>query len=108
MVADGSEPEFARHVLGLFAQSAPELLAGIESAARGRDTKSLLRTVHTLKSSSASVGAMALSEQAREMENRLRAGAEPEPDWPAVLREHYAQFESAVAQYAGVTLVHAA
>ncbi|KFB70249.1 MAG: hybrid sensory histidine kinase TorS [Candidatus Accumulibacter phosphatis] len=94
MVADGSNPAFADRVLDLFTHSAVELLETIDSAMAQGDVKTLQRSAHTLKSSSAAVGAMALSEKARDLEMRIRAGDTPAVDWLQVLRHAYDDFIS--------------
>jgi CheY-like chemotaxis protein len=73
MVADGSKPEFADRVLDLFVQNARQVLADIEQASERGDIATLQRSAHTLKSSSATVGALALSEKAKQLEMLLRA-----------------------------------
>ena len=99
MVADGTRPEFADHVLDLFIRSATQLLADIDVAAGKGDVRTLQRAAHTLKSSSATVGALVLSEQARQCEMLLRAGSAPAADWPAVLRRSYGEFAEALARH---------
>jgi HPt (histidine-containing phosphotransfer) domain-containing protein len=92
MVADGSNPGFADRVLDLFDRNTRQMLDEIDTASRQGDLPTLQRAAHTLKSSSATVGALALSEQAQQLEMLLRAGREPAGDWPAVLRAAHAQF----------------
>ncbi|HMW62736.1 MAG TPA: response regulator [Accumulibacter sp.] len=99
MVADGSKPEFADRVLDLFVQNAGQLLADIEHASSRKDTATLQRSAHTLKSSSATVGALALSEKAKQLEALLRAGQQPSSEWPSLLQETYAQFAAALARH---------
>ncbi|HWS26606.1 MAG TPA: response regulator, partial [Xanthomonadales bacterium] len=99
MVADGTRPEFADHVLDLFIRNTTQLLADIDVAAGKGDVRTLQRAAHTLKSSSATVGALVLSEQARQCEMLLRAGSAPAADWPAVLRRSYGEFAEAVARH---------
>ena len=99
MVADGSKPEFADRVLDLFAQNAGQLLADIEQASNSQDIATLQRSAHTLKSSSATVGALALSEKAKQLEALLRAGQQPSSEWPSLLQETYAQFAAALARH---------
>jgi HPt (histidine-containing phosphotransfer) domain-containing protein/DNA-binding NarL/FixJ family response regulator len=86
MVADGSNPGFADRVLDMFDRNTRQMLDEIDTASRQGDLPTLQRAAHTLKSSSATVGALALSEQAQQLEMLLRAGREPAGDWPAVLR----------------------
>jgi HPt (histidine-containing phosphotransfer) domain-containing protein len=86
MVADGSLPGFAAEMRALFARSHALALADLDAALADRDETAQLRLVHTIKSSSAQVGAMELSALARDYENALRAGQPASPVWPAQLR----------------------
>jgi HPt (histidine-containing phosphotransfer) domain-containing protein len=61
-------------VLQAFANSLQRLLPQGEQAFAQHDHDALRHVVHTLKSSSASVCALALSQRCAEIENRLRAG----------------------------------
>jgi CheY-like chemotaxis protein len=101
MVADGSNPEFADQLLGIYVENAAKLLDAFEQAARSGDAQTMLRSAHTLKSSSATVGAMALSNQARELEELMRGGSNPMAGWPELLRNEYVRFEVAFAQHRG-------
>jgi signal transduction histidine kinase/CheY-like chemotaxis protein/HPt (histidine-containing phosphotransfer) domain-containing protein len=81
MVADGSQPAYADEVLALFTAGLPATLAALHQALADGDRRALHRQVHTLKSSAASVGALALADVAGQAEQMLRAGAA----WPAEL-----------------------
>jgi signal transduction histidine kinase/DNA-binding response OmpR family regulator/HPt (histidine-containing phosphotransfer) domain-containing protein len=61
-------------IINLYLTDAPRLVEGILSAAEKADTESLMRAAHTLKSSSANVGATGLSELCRKVEGMARAG----------------------------------
>ncbi|MGZ8450111.1 MAG: response regulator, partial [Candidatus Deferrimicrobiaceae bacterium] len=61
-------------ILHLYLSDAPGLVERIHSAAEKGDMESLLRAVHTLKSSSANVGATGLSDLCRKVEGMVRAG----------------------------------
>ena len=74
MVADGSEPEFAQFVLEQFQQGSAESLLRIRTAVTTGDQQDALRVLHTLKSTSAQVGVLALAACAGELEARLRGG----------------------------------
>ena len=74
MVADGSQPEFAAYVLEQYAQGSIEMIERLQAAVTADEAQVALRCVHTLKSSSAQVGAAALARRAEELEHRLRAG----------------------------------
>jgi len=71
----------------------------IDSAAAAGDSKTLLRVVHTLKSSSASVGALGLAMLSEQHETLLRAGKSPTPDWLAAMRHEFSRFESALTRH---------
>ena len=99
MVADGSDPGFADQLLELFAKGARVALDAIEQEVRDGDQASLARSVHTLKSSAAQVGAMALSAEAERQELLLRAGAPAQANWPALLRQAFDGFELALGRH---------
>jgi signal transduction histidine kinase/DNA-binding response OmpR family regulator len=61
-------------VINFYLSDAPRLVEGILSAAEKGDTESLLRAAHTLKSSSAYVGATGLSELCRKVWGMARTG----------------------------------
>jgi two-component system sensor histidine kinase/response regulator len=68
-------PDFLEKVVHLFFASAPQLLETLRDAAHLDDHAALQRGAHTLKSSSASLGASKLAEQCKELETMARAGA---------------------------------
>ncbi len=89
MVADGSEPEYAWSVLEQFMRDSAELIDLRRQAAAAADDAGVLRAVHTLKSTSAQVGATALAAIAGEIENELRIGRRPDGDgWTRLHVEH--------------------
>ena len=61
-------------IIRLFLEDAPVLIARLENASGTRDTEALREASHTLKSSSANVGAIALANAARRIELAARAG----------------------------------
>jgi two-component system, sensor histidine kinase and response regulator len=77
MVADGSQPGFAVEMLRQFVNSLPQFLSAITAALDSGDRPVLQRNLHTLKSSAAAVGALALSRMAEMAEANLRAGKPP-------------------------------
>ena len=99
MVADGSRQDYGSELLDLYVQEARRALDSIDRAAGTGDAKTLLRLVHTLKSSSASVGAMALAMLSEQHETLLRAGNSPTPEWLVAIRQEFARFESALARH---------
>lgn len=74
MVADGSQPHYGDLVLDLYFKSLPDLLATIRQAASSGDTQKAQHAAHSLKSSSAAVGAMAMAACAANAEAHLRFG----------------------------------
>ena len=105
MVADGSNPGYADQVLQMFERNSRAALDKIAAAADGGDQSELMRRVHSLKSSSAQVGALALAEEARRQEHLLRAGAPAGPDWPARLRAQYGRFVDALTRHRAAAVV---
>jgi CheY-like chemotaxis protein len=105
MVADGSEPEFAAQVLEQYLQTSAEAIDACKRAAAAGDATAALRWVHTLKSSSAQVGALALAGLAGDLEVRMRAG-EPACDSSiARLRSEHRQAVQAIKAYEGSVAV---
>ncbi|HEX5355067.1 MAG TPA: response regulator [Aquabacterium sp.] len=74
MVADGSQPHYSQIVLDMYFKSLPDLLSVIRQAANTGDTQKAQRAAHSLKSSSAAVGAFAMAACAANAEAHLRFG----------------------------------
>ncbi|RZU47625.1 HPt (histidine-containing phosphotransfer) domain-containing protein [Fluviicoccus keumensis] len=68
----GLASPLVKRLLALFRQEASKLVHGIEYALTTEDQEALLRQSHTLKSSSASIGAQRLSQVARHIEQFAR------------------------------------
>ena len=67
--AMGDEADaFIADVIAAYLENSPKLLADIESALQQKDAPTFTRAAHTLKSSSALLGAMAVSKLALELE----------------------------------------
>ena len=98
MIAAGTQPEYADEVIALYLSSTRETLGAIRAAAADGDTKTLTRGVHTMKSSSASVGALALSQVCARDEARLRAGEPPAPGLVERLQEAFELLEAELAR----------
>ena len=67
-------PDLLREVVRLYLDSAPGLLQELEGAAAADDLERLRQAAHSLKSSSAYVGALALSRRCGDLEEMARAG----------------------------------
>ncbi|WP_290640206.1 response regulator [Aquabacterium sp.] len=74
MVADGSQPHYGALVLDMYFKSLPDLLHTIRQAAIEGDTHKAQHAAHSLKSSSAAVGAFAMAACAANAEAHLRFG----------------------------------
>lgn len=81
-------------VLRTFEVSLARLLAQARYAQQQRDGDAVRHVAHTLKSSSASVGALALSRQCADIEARLRA--QPGHDVDALLERMFAEGDGAL------------
>ncbi len=99
MVVDGSDPSYADQLLQMFIDGNRQAFIAIDANLAGGDRAVLLRTVHTLKSSAAQVGAIALSAEAARQETALRQGHTLDPGDAGRLRAEHAAFEQAVARH---------
>jgi HPt (histidine-containing phosphotransfer) domain-containing protein len=71
-------PEVDR-IVAVYLEDAPRLIAQLERAAVDNDPIALRVAAHTLKSSSANVGATTLAEAARDLEHGARDGTLAQP-----------------------------
>ena len=71
------KPDMLARIVGLFESETPKLVATILGALETGDTGALRDAAHALKSSSAYVGATALSTRSRELERLAREGNLP-------------------------------
>ena len=70
----GDDPEFVSEIVDTYLADAPDQLGGMAAAAAAGDLVTLGRHAHTLKGNSRNVGAVALAEIAREVEEASRSG----------------------------------
>ncbi len=70
----GGDDEFIADLVATYVSEGGEHLAAMEAAAAAGDAGAVVRPAHTLKSSSAALGAMRLTEIAREIEIAGRSG----------------------------------
>jgi HPt (histidine-containing phosphotransfer) domain-containing protein len=71
----GDDVEFVRDLLDTYLAETPEHMAAIRQALEADDAAALVRPAHTLKSSSATLGAMRLSAIGRDLEVAGRSGS---------------------------------
>jgi HPt (histidine-containing phosphotransfer) domain-containing protein len=69
------EPELLAELIEIFLRDAPQRIGEIERGLRTSDIALLERASHTLKSSSANIGALGLSELCRRIERSAREGS---------------------------------
>lgn len=74
----GGDLDFLDDLVETYLADAEAQLEAMRSAAAADDAETLVRPVHTLKSSSANVGALALADLCRSLEADARAGVVPE------------------------------
>jgi HPt (histidine-containing phosphotransfer) domain-containing protein len=74
METTGDDIGFVRELVETYLSDAPAQLEAMTAAVEADDADALVRPAHTLKSSSATVGAMRLSSVARELEMAGRMG----------------------------------
>ena len=72
---DEGDPDIVAEVGGLFLKHSPDKVKAILEALETGDAKALQMAAHSLKSSSAYIGAMRLSALARDLEMMGRSGA---------------------------------
>jgi two-component system sensor histidine kinase/response regulator len=84
---------FLERIIGLYLSGATRLVEGVLSAAEKGDAESLLRAAHTLKSSSANVGATGLSDLCRKIEGKVLAGEQVDAGDP-LLSKFEGEFRS--------------
>ncbi len=94
---DEPNDEIERQVIGEFMKSWPGALQAIESALIHSDARALRMQMHTLKSTSATVGAMEIAEITTLQDVRLRAQETVVDGLVAILTTSFARFESALA-----------
>jgi two-component system sensor histidine kinase/response regulator len=71
-VRTNGKPELLARVMNLYLVESPKLMQTMKHAARTGDAPELARSAHTLKSSSANVGALVLSRYCEELETSAR------------------------------------
>ena len=74
----GDDLEFVDELIDTYLDDAATQVAAMEAAAAAGDADAMVRPAHTLKSSSANVGAMSLAEACRTLEADARTGTVPD------------------------------
>jgi HPt (histidine-containing phosphotransfer) domain-containing protein len=71
----GRDPEFIAELIDTYLADAPVQLEALRKALAAGDIEAMVRPAHTLKSSSASLGALGLAERCRLLEHAARDGS---------------------------------
>ncbi len=71
----GGDVEFLVELLDTFFDDAPRQLAAMQAALATNNAEDLRRAAHSMKSNSASFGALVLSKQCKELEDLAKAGS---------------------------------
>jgi HPt (histidine-containing phosphotransfer) domain-containing protein len=71
----GGDAEFMTELIDTYAVDAPAQLDGLRAGLAADDPDALVRPAHTLKSSSASLGALELAERCRQLEASAKSGS---------------------------------
>lgn len=71
----GGDPEFLVELIDTYVSDAPMQVQELRAAIAAGDVERLVRPAHTLKSASASLGALGLSERCRQLEAASKTGA---------------------------------
>ena len=85
-LADEDNPDFFQDILQSYVDDATTLMANLQKGAADADIDLMARSAHTLKSSSANVGANGLAALCATLERRTRSESSI-PDAPDVVRE---------------------
>jgi HPt (histidine-containing phosphotransfer) domain-containing protein len=72
-LASPDQPEFLKQLFTLFIESSPTRIQTIQSSLKKNDLNAIAREAHTLKSSSANIGALALSKLCQDLETAARS-----------------------------------
>ncbi len=94
----GDDPAFVRELVETYLGDVPGQLEGIEAAIAANDAEALIRPAHTLKSSSATLGAMRLAEVSRTLEMTGRSGT-LDAGAPANAKAARAEWQSVAAAF---------
>ena len=71
----GGDVDFLKELVDAYLNSTPGLFAAMRQAAAAGDAAGLQRAAHTLKTGSASMGALGLAAQCKQLEEMGRSGA---------------------------------
>jgi HPt (histidine-containing phosphotransfer) domain-containing protein len=92
----GDNDEFLREIIGIFLEDTPTRIGELEAALGHQDMEKFVRAAHSIKGSSANLGALALRAVAERLEHHARKSGLG--DAPAMVGEIKAEFNLAKAE----------
>ena len=93
-----NKPDLWRRLVGIYLRTTPASLEALETALSASDCAALQMTAHTLKSSSANMGAAGLSDLCRRLEAAAgQANLESAPDLIAEIQSEYGMVSTALS-----------
>jgi CheY-like chemotaxis protein len=96
-MAGSKTPALLRQIIAHYREDAPQRLQDIRDAIAAGDAQSLRQSAHTLRSSSANLGAMNLSHLCKKLEMMGRVGTTTDaPEWIAQIEAEYAKVKVAL------------
>ena len=93
----GGDRGFVRDLIETYLADGEAQVEAIDAALDANDSAALIRPAHTLKSSSATLGAMRIADAARALESSGRSGLPPQDAPEALARLHDEWAEAAAA-----------
>ncbi|MDJ0533056.1 MAG: ATP-binding protein [Xenococcaceae cyanobacterium MO_207.B15] len=92
-------PEMLTKIINQYLEDAPGKVSAIAEALKSQDIEALRKASHSLRSSSANLGAISLAEYCKNLENIARAGEMPEnPETITELETEYEKVKIALQQ----------
>jgi HPt (histidine-containing phosphotransfer) domain-containing protein len=98
----GGDHDFVDELVDTYLEDGASQVDALRAAAAAGDAPAIVRPAHTLKSSSATVGALALADLCRELEADGRAGSVPDAaDRAAAAAQAFADVRAALLELRG-------
>jgi two-component system, sensor histidine kinase and response regulator len=91
------EHDYLSELIATYLDSTPKLLDTLRAAIAGSDVSATQKAAHTLKGSSASLGAATLAAHCKELEMLTRAGTlAGAPEWLQKIKDEYGRVKRAL------------
>ena len=97
--SDGSNG-FLKEMINIYLEESPRLISEMKAALKENQVENFTRAAHTLKSSSANLGAMALSEMCKELEMMGKSGnMSRASEKAAIVAQEFEKVKKALERY---------